>query len=648
MNFAHNRPVSTSTADPTGSPGAGAGNDGGLGEGVLAFLVLANLWWTALCLGGCRPETKVIADAVNAATFGAWLVMQVGRRRRLELRGAALATIPFLIFGAWSAGWWTPVPWLGWQDWLHWARMAAVFWIVVHGIRAARVQEAMFWGLAALGVLATGMAVYQQVADPAWLMMGRRQAGQFIGRSSGFLGIPNSLAALLNLLLPPMLALTFQRGAGAVQRVLCAYLAAVFAGGILLTISRGAWLSLGLALAVWPMLAFRDRARRWRWSLAVAVLLAAAVAVLYCNIETVRARVDSLMTNRGETTRAIMWRAGWKLVREQPWLGTGAGSYGVLFERYRPGRFWYQPQWAHNDYLNTLSDYGVVGFLLSFGVAVLFVRSWREPFLRKPGSGAVAGSSGRMRAIRAGLVIGLLAFALQLLVDFNLKIPALAQLAAILAALLIQPAAAGTRRRLVVLESVPWLVGAVAAVLVVIAIPCRLIPFWRAEALRYRAQEGIEHLIRHPAADPTRLLATARDRLAKAVDLDPRNGQAWADLAETLTLEARYDQTRAVVLGQEAEAAATRALGCSQVVPEFWVRRALAFDLQRRWRDAWADFVQALALAPKRADLWYYYAYHLSDHDPESARTALGICLTLDPWNQAALALQKRLEDNAP
>lgn len=408
MNSVHIWPDSTSAAEPASvsGSGAGAGNDGLTGEWVLAFLVLANLWWTALCLGGCRPETKVIADSVNAATFAVWLAMHIWGRRRLELRRVALATIPFLIFGAWSSGWWTPVPWLGWQDWLHWARMAAVFWVVLHGIRAARVQEAMFWGLAALGVLATGMAVYQQVADPAWLMMGRRQAGQFIGRSSGFLGIPNSLAALLNLLLPPMLALTFQRRAGAVQRVFCGYLAALFAGGILLTVSRGAWLSLGLALAAWPMLAFHDAARRWRWSLGVAVLLAATVAGLYLNVETVRVRIDSLLNNRGETTRAIMWRAGWSLVREQPMLGTGAGSYGVLFERYRPGRFWDQPQWAHNDYLNTLSDYGVVGFLLSFGVAALFFRSWRRPFWREPGSGPADGPAEQCARFAPGLSSG--------------------------------------------------------------------------------------------------------------------------------------------------------------------------------------------------------------------------------------------------
>ena len=439
MNFVHKWPFAESAAGPATEAGADAcaeGNGSG-GEWVLAVLVIANLWWTALCLGGYRPETMVIASAVNAATFALWLAMKAWRRRRFAVRCAALATLPFLVYGAVSAGWLTPVPWLGWQDWLRWAQMAVVFWVALHGIRAARAHEALFWSMVALGVVAVCMAVYQRLADPAWLTMGRRQAAQFVGRSSGFFGIPNSLAALLNLLLPPMVALTFQRGAGAVQRVFCGYLAALFACGVVLTVSRGAWLSLGMALALWPLLAFRDTARRWWWSLAVAVLLAASVALLYWNVATVRVRLDSLRHNQGEAARAVLWRAGWELAREKPLLGTGAGSYGVLFERHRPERFWDDPRWVHNDYLNTLSDYGLVGFLLSFGVAsVLLGRCLR--LLRTDGrSGSAGGPAGRMRSIRAGLVIGLLAFALQLCVDFNLKIPALAQMAAVAAALVI-------------------------------------------------------------------------------------------------------------------------------------------------------------------------------------------------------------------
>ncbi len=618
------------------------------GEWALVILVLANLWWTTLCLGGYRAETMVVTGAVNLATLALWWAVGAWRRSGIELRGPALAVLPFLAFGAVSAAWITPVPWLGWREWLGWAQMAAVFWVVLQGVRTERARAVLFAGAAALGVVAVGMAAYQQLGDPGWLMMGRRQAPQFLGRSSGPFGIPNSLAAFMNLLLPAMVAMVFCRGAGARQRVVCGYLAVVFACGLVLTMSRGGWLSLGVALAAWPLLALRGAARRWRWSIGVVLVLAGALGALYLNAPRARERIDQLLRNKGEVTRAVMWRAGWKLAQERPLLGTGAGSYDVLFERYRPPGFRDDPQWAHNDWLNTLSDYGAVGFLLSFGMAGLLVSAMgRRPFQEAAAAQGRAGGGGMEPALRSGLAVGLLAFALQMLVDFNLKIPALAQAAAIAAALVAAPSGARPPGRWERGVRVPWMTGAVMAALLAVAIPWWVVPVYRAEALRCAAREQLDRANRLPqgGSGALPLLLAARDRLARAVRLDPHNGQAWSDLAETWLAEARLDPGRSEALGREAGAAAAQALACSRAVPGFWVRRARALDLQDRWRDAWADFTEALALAPRRSDVWYAYARHLSLHDPESARAALTTCLELDPWNSPALAFKRRLEN---
>ena len=651
MNSVHKWSSSIGEAAPETKSGAEPPGEacGPVGEWALVILVLANLWWTTLCLGGYRPETMVVTGAVNLGTLGLWWAVAAWQRRWLEFPGAALATLPFLVYGAVNAAWITPVPWLGWRDWLGWAQMAAVFWVVLGGVRTMRARTVLFAGVVALGVVAVGMAVYQRLGDPGWLMMGRRQSLQFLDRSSGSFGIPNSLAAFLNLLLPAMVALTFQRGAGAVQRVVCGYLAALFVCGVLLTLSRGAWLSLGVALTAWPLLAMRGGARRWRWALVVALLLAGSAAALYLSASQVRVRIDQLLQNRGEASRAVMWRAGWKLAGERPLFGTGAGSYGVLFERHRPERFWDDPHWAHNDYLNTLSDYGIVGLLLSFGVAALMLAGTGRRLFQPDGlSPGWSGATRRMPTLRAGLAIGLLAFALQLFVDFNLKIPAVAQAAAIAAALVLAPSGGRMFRRWERSVRVPWIVSAAGAVLLAASIPRWIVPTYRAEALRYEAREQLERLIRHPPAenDALRSITATRDRLAQAVRIDPHNGHAWSDLADALLAEARLKPENSRALGAEAEAAATQALACSIAVPEFWVRRARAFDLQNRWRDAWADFVPALTLAFHRSDLWYSYAYHLSLRDLDSARAALATCLKLDPWNSPALALQKRLENS--
>lgn len=647
MNFVHKWPAHRGgTEDGVGERPEDRRRGEEAGEWLVAGLVLVNLWWTTLCLGGYRPETMAVTVTLNGAALAGWLALEAWRGRGLRLHWAALATLPFLAYAAVNAAWVTPVAWLGWRDWLGWAQMAMVFWAALHGVRGAQAREALFWGLVALGVVAVAMAAYQGFVDPTWLMMGRRQAAQFIGRSSGPFGIPNSLASLLNLLLPPLLALTLQRGAGAVQRVFCGYLAAVFAVGLLLTVSRGAWLALGAALAAWPLLAVPGKTRRWLWCIAVAALLTLIAGVLYPQLPKVRERVDRLLRDRVEVSRAVLWGAGWELFRERPLLGTGAGSYRVLFERHRPARFWDAPQWAHNDYLNTLSDYGAVGFLLSFGLAAVFLGRWSA--LRRDDD-VVAGERNRAvarwRALRAGLVIGLLAFALQLAVDFSLKIPALAQAAAVAAALAASradsraPALFRRTRRLA------WVVPAAAAALVAAMLVVKWLPLYRAEALRYEARESLDLVARQPpgAAGSESPSRHARERLSRAVTMDPANAQAWSDLADALIQGAREEPAGSAEFGRQAEAAAARALALSESVPEFWLRRGVALDLQDRWRDAWADFAQALVLAPRRADVWYYYACHLSLRDLESAKMALATCLALDPWNPPALALQRRL-----
>ncbi|MDD2764403.1 MAG: O-antigen ligase family protein [Opitutaceae bacterium] len=654
MNFVHKWPAGTGGLEqgvdgsaPGRQEGSGEGTDGG--EWLLVVLVLASLWWTTLCLGGYRPETMLVTVILNVATFIVWLALAAWRRRGIRPHVAALATLPFLAYAAVNAAWMTPVPWLGWRDWLGWMQMAMVFWVVLHGVRGVRTRETLFWGITALGVVAVLMAAYQRLGDPGWLMLGRRQTTPFLGRSGGPFGIPNSLAALLNLLLPALLALAFQRGAGALQRTFGGYLAAVFACGVLMTVSRGAWLALGVSLAAWPLIALRGPVRRWLWSLGVAAILLSMSSVIYWSVPEAGERIGHLLRERVEVTRVVMWRAGWELFRGSPLTGTGAGSYNVLFERHRPARFWDEPQWAHNDYLNMLSDYGVAGFLLSFGVAAALL--WRGRTQLRADTAAAfgrAGKIGRWQALRAGLAIGLLAFALQLFVDFNLKIPALAQTAAVIAALVLSPAATGGsdpgRRG----WRLAWIGPVAAAVFLTGLLVRNWLPLYRAEALRYQARQAMDQLTAHPpgAAEARVQLGQAHARLAQAVRIDPANGQTWADLAETMIRRAGDEPGERLELGREAEAAADHALALSPAVAEFWLRRGLAFDLQGRWRDAWADFTRVLALAPRRADFWYYYAYHLSLRDLESARSALATCLALDPWNEPAIALQKRLDSD--
>jgi len=130
-----------------------------------------------------------------------------------------------------------------------------------------------------------------------------------------------------------------------------------------------------------------------------------------------------------------------------------------------------------------------------------------------------------------------------------------------------------------------------------------------------------------------------------AVDLDSGNAQAWADRAYVTELWAHLAPARMNELGKEAETAAAEALDRSLDVPEFWIRRGVALDMQGRWSEAGGAFVKALELAPANSTVWYYHAYHLSLNKIARplAQAAIESSLRLDPANPSAIALRSRL-----
>jgi O-antigen ligase len=616
-----------------------------IGEWLVALLLAVNLGWTTLCLGGYRPETMALSWPLTAAALALQLGFAAWHRQRPHPAGLWL--LPFLAYAAFNVSAVSPVPWLGWRDWLGWTQLIAVFWLMINGLTRKGPRAVVLGTLVVLAGIAVLLAAYQRFVIPDWLPLGRTQSDQFIGRASGPFGIPNSLAAFLLLLIPPMLMLAWQRGSSAVERVFWGYLAAVFLLGLGLTISRGAWLSLSLALIAWPLCA-----RQLNWSMRftlAATALAAALLIglmLYSSVPKVKQRLDAMVADAGERSRPILWQAGWELFTDAPVLGTGGGSYNTLFERYRPEGFQDEPQWTHNDYLNTLSDYGLTGFLLFFGAAsvvvVLAVRNRaQQPAVLT--NGLVGWETD---GVTNALGVGLGAFMLSLFVDFHFKIPALAMAVAVVVGEWVQRCWPLPNRQP---AGIKLQVGLLAASLAIALFALGVaLPTYRAEAARYAGRQAIDRLAMNLAASQNaqrETLTLAAVGFSEALALDSGNAQAWADRAYVTELWAHLAPARMNELGKEAEASAKEALEHSLDVPEFWIRRGVALDMQGRWSEAGAAFVKALELAPVSSTVWYYHAYHLSLNEiaKPMALAAIENSLRLDPVSPSAIALKRRL-----
>jgi hypothetical protein len=600
-------------------------------ERARVALLAANLAWTTLCLGGYMPGPKVEMVILTGALVAVHLLDPTRRGRP---HPAGWLFLPFLAYAAANLAWVTPVRWIGWFDWLNWAQMAAIFWIVLNAAGSPGPRRFLCAVLVALGVVAGALACYQHFVDPHWMMLGRHQHDQFIGRSSGPFGIPNSLGVLMALLIPPVGALAFGRALPAALRVLAAAALCALATGFVLAISRGAWIALAGAFALRPLLTpGASFGRRIAGAIAVVCLAAAAVALLYNTYPKMRERADAFVHDAGERTRPIIWRGTWRIFEAHPVLGGGAGAFDVLFETYRPEGFRDEPVYSHCDYLNTLADYGVVGFALFFGpVAYL---GWR---------------TSRARGLAAAAWTGLLAFFLHLLVDFHLKIPALAMIVATISALVVReawprdagPAGDGPLRPRMSL-AVAW---CAAAAVMGFAVFCAA-PKYAAEKFRWAAREKIDKMAASGSdvSGQRALLADVSAGLDRAVSLDPQDAQAWSDRAYADSLWALVEPRRTVELGVSAERDADRAVAICPVFAEFWVRLGTGLDMQHRWVEGGNSFIRALQIAPVRADIWYYQAYHLSLSRTEigPAMAAADFSLRLDPGFLFAQALRQRL-----
>jgi O-antigen ligase len=621
-------------------------------EWLQVGLVLLTIGWTTLCLGGFLAETMVITSACNGTLLAVHFFARALTRGEPHSAGgssrcfhpAGWWLLPFLLFAAVNVQFITPVTWLGWMDWLAWAQLTLVFWVVLNGVRSDAARLTLLAGIVAIGIAQVVLAAYQSFIAHDWLMLGREQAAQFYGRSSGSFGSPNSLAAYFILILPILGVLTCRPGASAVQRFAFGYLTLALGFGLILTISRGAWLALLVVAIATPLLAVRGA--WWKRLLITAALgcfLGLLGLALVNRSSLVRDRLTQLTENLGERSRPILWQAAGNIFRDHPVVGAGAGSYSARFDAYRPDHFQLEPRWVHNEYLNTLSEYGMLGATLIFG-AWGFI-TWRSAVR---GRGALETNS-LDRAIAIGGTMGCAAFVLQMTVDFNLKIPALALAFAAVAALVVQRVWPVPT---VAMSAVGWsqqkrLVLMTTGAAVVLATGLLVVPFYRAEGLRQTARKTIDDIGRHRLEASRERIERLKEQLRDATRLAPSNGQAWADLAYATAVSVRWQPERTIELGRQSETYADHALGCTKIIAEFWIRKGVALDMQGRWTEAGRAFVTALNLAPTRAGVWYQQAVHLARNPAqlEDAYAAAAFSLRLDPANPEAHALREQLRD---
>jgi O-antigen ligase len=145
----------------------------------------------------------------------------------------------------------------------------------------------------------------------------------------------------------------------------------------------------------------RIRALALRVALAFGMVVAVVFGALYFGGEESLSRLVGTVNAADPTTgRAHFWKGTIEIIKDHPITGTGLGAFSAVYPRYDTGNGMYRLEQAHNDYLQILSDAGVLGGLLGllflvalFRMALSRMQS-HDRFRRGVALGALAGCAG--------------------------------------------------------------------------------------------------------------------------------------------------------------------------------------------------------------------------------------------------------------
>lgn len=234
--------------------------------------------------------------------------------------------------------------------------------------------------------------------------------GPFINR--------NHFAAFLVMIVPIPLALVVERAVDRDRLPLYGFAILLMVVATLMTGSRGGLLTLVLAGGFLLAARFITRISSasetddepvHRGSRVAKIALVAGGVALVIGLLLLLGGGGSLRRILGQATtedvaaggRTHYWKATAWMFRDHPIVGVGLEGFGMAFPRYDSLNGTYRVERAHNDYLQTLAETGLIGSLCALAfIVILFRQGWtllrrtHDPWRRAVVLGSLAGCFG--------------------------------------------------------------------------------------------------------------------------------------------------------------------------------------------------------------------------------------------------------------
>ena len=387
-------------------------------------------------LGGVRPwiELPILGGvAVLLLLQGLRLARQAPLGFQRQIDAIDLAVLLFVGYAL--ARWLTsPTEYYSRFEALGVVGYAVMFFFGRYGLpqRSAGIFVLILLVMLGVGEVIFGFLLRQHsnAGDPAslWFPFGPTEQMQLFWapRWLGTYGCPNHYACLLIMATGTTLVLgCFSRFSWPV-RIVFFYVAIVLLVGIVFSQSRGSWLSLLGVIAALTFFGLRAGAIRWWIPVACLAVMAALLTGIVLSSKVVRERaqgVVNIVSENGAFSRYLrvdLTRDALRIAHDHPVFGTGPATYTFVDPRYQSSTLAVRAVYTHDDYLNCLDDYGLIGF----AIAIFFVFAVTGTLC-----GRIRSAPGwRDRVLVGAALAAWAALLVHSFLDFNLHIPANAML----------------------------------------------------------------------------------------------------------------------------------------------------------------------------------------------------------------------------